>query len=417
MDLTNWAGNIRYGAAEYVEPNTVEEAQQLIASTHIVKPLGTRHCFNRIADTAGTLVSTGCLNHVVSLDTERLRVTVEGGIAYGPLSDFLFARGYGLKNLASLPHISVAGACATGTHGSGVGNQNLSSAVVAMEVIVADGSLVTFSRETNAELLRAAVIHLGGFGLVSKLTLDVVPTFDVAQVFYENLSDSAFLENPFELLSSGYSVSIFTHWDNSDTNLVLLKHLVEEGVTPLFPEILFGATPARAQRHMIADMHAMNCTEQMGVPGPWHHRLPHFKMEFTPSSGAELQTEYFVPLELAKEALCAMSKLGTKISPLLLISEIRTIASDDLPMSPAFERHSLGIHFTWKPMIDQVTVLLPEIAEALAPFDARPHYGKLFSVPSLSSKEISRLQELGSFLARYDANGKFRNLFMDQLGL
>src|SRR6185437_9936106 len=131
-----------------------------------------------------------------------------------------------------------------------------------------------------------------------------------------------------------------------------------------------------------------NCTEQMGVRGPWYERLPHFRMGFLPSAGDELQSEYFVSRHHAVEAILAVERLREEITPHLLITEIRAIAADDLWLSPCYKRPSIAIHFTWKPDWNPVKRVLPLIERELASFSARPHWGKLFTMPESQLKPL-----------------------------
>src|SRR3954451_6900399 len=145
--LINWAGNIEYSTSKIVYPETVEELQQLVKAHNKLKVLGTKHCFNRIADSKDYFISSRKLNKIVSLDKDAHTVTVEGGIKYGELCPWLNDKGYALHNLASLPHISVAGAIATATHGSGINNGNLATAVSGLEMVLADGSIVQLTKK------------------------------------------------------------------------------------------------------------------------------------------------------------------------------------------------------------------------------------------------------------------------------
>jgi xylitol oxidase len=411
---SNWAGNYTYSAARLHQPKTVEQVQELVARSNQLKALGARHSFNDIADTTGDLISLEHFNQVVSLDRARRTVTVEAGIRYGPLCRYLQRAGYALHNLASLPHISVAGACATATHGSGDRNGNLATAVAAMELVTANGEMITLSRTQHGEHFQGAVVGLGGFGVVTQLTLDVVPTFDMRQDVYENLP-LAQLENHFdELTSSGYSISLFTDWQNAKFNQVWLKRRVTDGAAfELAPE-LFGATLATSQRHPIASLSSVNCTEQLGIRGPWYERLPHFRMDYTPSSGDELQTEYFVPRPHAFAAFCAIEQLREQLAPLLHISEIRTVAADELWLSPCYQQACVAIHFTWKKNWHAVKQLLPIIEAQLAPFNTRPHWGKLFTLPPTRLQALyAKLPDFQQLLRDYDPQGKFRNAFLD----
>jgi len=411
----NWAGNYLYRAANYHQPETVEQIQELVRRNSKVKALGTRHSFNDIADSPGDLISMEHFDKIVALDREHSTVTVEAGVRYGQLARWLHGEGFALHNLASLPHISVAGACATATHGSGDHHGNLATAVSAMELVTGKGEVVVLSREHHREQFAGAVVGLGGLGVVTKLTLDVSPTFQMQQDVYENLPLEALEDHYDELTSSLYSVSLFTDWRSSMINQVWLKRHVPDGISVKAESELFGARLAANHVHPIATLSAENCTEQMGVSGPWFERLPHFRMDFTPSSGEELQTEYILPRQHAFAALRVIDRLREHIAPLLQISEIRTIAADDLWMSPCYKQACVGIHFTWKKDWDAVRSVLPMIEEELAPFDARPHWAKLFTIsPARLQSLYDKLPDFQQLLQQYDPQGKFRNEFLDK---
>ena len=413
-DLRNWAGNYKYSTTRLHEPTNVEQVQELVTRYSSVKVLGTRHSFNGIADSTENLISLGHLNKVISLNLERQTVTVEAGIKYGDLSRYLYPMGYALHNLGSLPHISVAGACATGTHGSGDQNGILASAVSAMEIVTADGEVGVFSQEHYGKQFNGMVVGLGGLGIVTKLTLDVVPAFQMRQDIYENLPFVQLADHFDDIFSSAYSVSLFTDWQTTRFNQVWLKRqLPDEGNIKLKPEF-FDATLATTNLHPVPGHATENCTEQMGIPGPWHERLPHFRMDFTPSSGSELQSEYIVPRIYAYEALCAINEIRKYIAPLLHISEIRTIARDDLWMSSSYMQDSVAIHFTWKDDWGAVRKVLPMIEVQLARFNARPHWGKLFTMESDQVQSLyAKLPEFKQLLEHHDPQGKFRNDFIN----
>jgi xylitol oxidase len=411
----NWAGNYAYRASALLVPENVEQVQEAVAQSPKARALGSRHSFNGVADTAGHQISSEKLNKPVAIDSARMTVTAEAGIRYGDLGQFLHERGYALHNLASLPHISVAGACATATHGSGDANGNLATAVVAMEVVTASGELAALSRENQGDAFDGMVVSLGALGIVTRITLKIIPTFQIRQIIYENLP-FAQLERHFEeIFSSAYSVSMFTDWQGGRIRQVWRKCLWTQGDDAKFPSSFFGAALVEADRHPIAGLSAENCTVQRGLPGPWHERLPHFRMEYTPSSGNELQTEYFVPRRHAIEALRAVLELRDRITPLLMVSELRTIAADNLWLSPCYHQPCLGIHFTWKPDWPGVQNVLPMIEAILAPFDARPHWAKLFTIsPPRIASLYPKLPEFRRLAARFDPGGKFRNEFLDR---
>ena len=409
---TNWAGNYEYHTDHLHLPKNTEEVRQVVKSCSKLKALGARHSFNGIADSRDNQISLKQFDGMV-LDAKARTVTVGAGVTYGQLAPYLDGHGFAVHNLASLPHISVVGACATATHGSGVKNGNLSTAVSAMEIVTADGEVVVLSRK-DGERFHGAVVGLGGLGVVTKVTLDVLPTFQVSQTVYENLSMAQLEKNLEEIFASGYSVSLFTDWQNHRVSQVWIKRRVEPGASAKWAPEFFGAKIATHKLHPLAGHSAENCTEQMGIPGPWYERLPHFRMNFTPSSGAELQTEYFVPRERGYEAILAVEQLRNQITPHLLITELRTIDADNLWMSPCYKRPSMAIHFTWKPEWPEVKKVLPLIEEKLAPFDAKPHWAKLFTVPPSRLKSLySRMPDYQALLKQYDPGGKFRNEFLD----
>lgn len=412
--LTNWAGNLEYGTDRLYSANSVEQVQNYVRKQSKLKVLGTRHCFNNIADSTDNLLSLRSMDEVVALDSEAHTVTVNAGMTYGQLCPYLDSKGFALHNLASLPHISVAGACSTATHGSGEKNGNLATAASALEMVTAAGELVELSRKRDGEVFRGAVVGLGSLGVITKITLDIQPTYMMRQYVYENLPLPAVKEHFDAIESSGYSVSLFTDWQNQRINEVWIKSREEKGKafdpTPEF----FGAKRATRNLHPIAELSAENCTEQMGVPGPWYERLPHFRMGFTPSAGKELQSEYFVPRQHAVEAILAVERLRDQVSPHLMISEIRAIAADDLWMSPCYGQPCVTIHFTWKQDWAAVRNLLPVIEKELAPFSARPHWGKLFTTSPTTLKSIyEKLPDFVQLSNKYDPQGKFRNQFLN----
>jgi len=411
----NWAGNFRYSAARTHQPETVDQVREIVSRADKVKALGTRHSFNVIADCAEDLISLSHLDRVIEIDRDRRTATVEGGARYGQVGEYLHARGYALRNMASLPHISAAGACATATHGSGDGNGNLATAVVAMEMVTAEGELVEISREKNGERFDGMVVALGGLGIVVKLTLEIVPSFLVRQDVYENLPWDQLEEHFDAITASAYSVSMFTNWQSGCVNQVWLKQCVTDAAALEPAPTFFGATRAHVDRHPISDVSAEHCTSQRGVAGPWHERLPHFRMDYTPSNGEELQSEYFVPRRNAIAAFAAIARLRERISPLLLISELRTIAADRLWMSPCYGQASAAIHFTWKADWPGVRSVLPMIEAELAPLGARPHWGKLFTLdPTRLQSLYERLPDFRQLLVKFDPRGKFRNAFLDR---
>jgi alditol oxidase len=339
---------------------------------------------------------------------------VEAGAKYGQIAPELHQKGFALHNLASLPHISVAGACSTATHGSGVTNGNLASSVSAFEFVTPSGDVVNLNRAKDGENFNGAVVGLGGIGFITKVTLDMQKTFNVRQDLFQDLPLQSLKEHFEAILSSGYSVSLFTDWQNDIISQVWIKRRVEANTKDLGTDF-YGAKAATKNLHPITKLSAENCTEQMGVSGAWFERLPHFKMGFTPSSGEELQSEFFVPRQNALEAMLALVKKKDLITPQLMISEIRTIAADNLWMSPAYKQDCVAIHFTWKQHIPEVMALIPMIEAELEPFKYRPHWGKLFTIaPSLLHSRFEKFPDFLKLLNSYDPKGKLRNAYLDK---
>jgi alditol oxidase len=412
---TNWAGNLTYHAARWHRPVSLAELQAVVAGCRKLRVLGTRHSFNAIADSDEDLVTLERLPTVVELEGGGRAVTVSASVRYGDLGRQLHAAGLALHNLASLPHISVAGACATATHGSGPEHGNLATAVMALEMVTASGEVVRLSRAVDGDLFAGAVVALGALGVVTRLTLAAAPTFDVRQDIYENVTLERLAGHFDELLGRGYSVSLFTDWRGPRFNQLWVKRVAVRGEAYAPPAEVLGATLAAGPLHPIPGASPVNCTEQLGVAGPWHERLPHFRLEFTPSSGEELQSEYLVPSAHAYAALRALDSLRDQIAPLLQISEVRTVAADDLWLSPCYQQACVCLHFTWVKDWPRVRALLPVIEAALAPFEPRPHWGKLFTLPPAPVQaRYLRLPDFQALMARYDPTGKFRNAFIDE---
>lgn len=400
---TNWAGNIEFVAADCRHPESVDELRALVGRTDRVRALGTGHSFNTIADTIGTQIRLDRLAGQVDVDTDRRVVRVSGATRFAELGVALHRHGLALPNLGSLPHISVAGAVATGTHGSGVGNGNVASGVRSIDLVTADGELVTLSRG-DADF-DGAVVALGSLGIVTDLEIDVRPTFDIEQRVYEGLAWDALFEHFDDVMASAYSVSVFTDW-RGPASLWVKRRVGDAWDEPAWTGILAADGP----RHPVPGMPAENCTPQLGVAGPWNERLPHFRIEFTPSSGDELQTEYFVDASDAVAAMRVIRELEPVITPVLQITEIRAVAPDDYWVSTAQGRQSIALHFTWTSDAIGVAAALVKIEEALAPFAARPHWGKVFSTPRETVAALyPRWADFDRLMRAYDPKGKFGN--------
>lgn len=402
--LTNWAGNISFGSP-LERPASVPELQELVARSEKVRVLGTGHSFNRIADSTGTLVSVADLPKVIEVGDGG--VTVSAGLRYGEVTAALQSRGLALHNLGSLPHISVAGACSTGTHGSGDTNGPLADAVNAITFVDASGELVTLTRG-DADFA-GSIVSLGALGVTVSLTLDVQPSYEISQVVYDGLPVDRLGSDFAEVMGSAYSVSAFTDWVDPDV-MVWRK---QRAGAPIETDWL-GAHVADGARHPIKTMPADYATQQGDVPGPWNERLPHFRLEFTPSNGDELQSEYFVPRSRAAESFEVLRALGNQLAPVIQVSEVRTVAADELWLSPSQGRDTVALHFTWIQDEAAVRPVVLALEEALNPLGARPHWGKVFAADAAYLRSCyPKVADFIDLAAKYDPSGKFRNPYLD----
>ncbi|KUO03144.1 D-arabinono-1,4-lactone oxidase [Streptomyces caeruleatus] len=410
--ITNWAGNITYTAKELHRPYSLDAIGTLVAGSAKVRVLGSGHSFNPIAEPGpeGLLLSIAGLPPVIDVDRAARTVRVSGGVRYAELARAVYAHGLALPNMASLPHISVAGSVATGTHGSGVGNGALASSVREVELVTGDGSPVVIGRDD--ERFGGAVTSLGALGVVTALTLDLEPSFDVEQQVFTELPLDGLDPAAFEtVMASAYSVSLFTDWRAPGFRQVWLKRRTDQPL-PGFP----WAAPATEKLHPVPGMPAVNCTEQFGVPGPWHERLPHFRAEFTPSSGAELQSEYLLPRGHAVDALGAIDRIRETVAPVLQTCEVRTVASDDQWLSPSYGRDTVALHFTWVEDTAAVLPVVRRLEEALDAFEPRPHWGKVFTVPSeVVRGRYPRLDDFRALARELDPGRKFANAFVQDI--
>lgn len=406
MDLRNWGGNYRYRARALHRPSTLAELQRLVVSCPQLRVIGSRHSFTAIGD-GEELVVLDDLSGEVTIDRDAQTVSLPSHLRYGQLADLLAAEGLALANLASLPHTSVAGAVSTATHGSGVANGNLATSVAALELVRSDGAIIRLRRDEPE--FYGAVVALGALGVVIRIVLDVQPAYEVSQHVYEGLAWDALFEHFDAIFSAAYSVSVFLRW-RERTDQVWLKRRAGD---PPAPEELFGAARAPTDRHPIADLDPVNCTPQLGRPGPWMDRLPHFRMGFTPSSGEEIQSEYHLPQERAVEAIDALRGIAATMQELLQVSELRTIAADTLWLSPQYRRDTVAIHFTWAPDQRAVERALAEIEAILMPLGARPHWGKLFLAKAADmAGRYDRLADFSALVHQFDPDSKFGNRWL-----
>jgi len=396
--LTNWAGNHRYGTDNLHDLTSVEEVRAFVKNHDALKVLGKRHCFNGIADSNRDLISLKAMDRVVALDPKARTVTVEGGMTYAQLNPYLQEKGFALHNLAALPHITIVGACATATHGSGVKNGNLATAVSALEFVTATGETLTLSREKDGDTFLGAVVNLGAIGVVTKVTLDIEPTFMIRQDAYGSLPLQQLTDHYEDIVSSGHSVNLLTNWQNKRVNTVWVYRRVEKADAPDAEPEFYGAKLAR-----------------QGVPGPWHERLTIYGLGLNPSRGrvTQLQSEYFVSQKDAVEAILAVEGLRDHIGPQLMIGELRSVAADRLWLSPSYVRPTLAFQFIWRPDWESVRKVLPMIEKELSPFMVRPHWGKLFTMdPATLQSRYEKLADFKALLKEHDPHGKFQNEFL-----
>lgn len=404
--MRNWCGLVDFSSTDQVEPASLAEVQQAVARSPRIRAIGTAHCFNDLADTTGTHLSVARLPVDLEIDDVRSEARFSAGIRFGELARLLDAQGWSVYNLASLGHISVAGAVATGTHGSGDRNQNLSAAVRWMQLVTAGGDVLEIDRDDPR--LAAMVVSLGSLGIVTRIGLAIEPAYQVRQFVFDGISHAAVLESFDEIFGSAYSVSFFTTWASDLTGQVWMKR--REGRDADWTlNTWMGGRLCQVKQHPLPGHDPVHCTEQLGIAGPSHDRLPHFKLDFTPSSGDELQTEYLVPREQAVAALAALQGIAPRIAPLLHVSEIRTMASDDLWLSGAYGRDTVGIHFTWVKDPAALT-LLPELDGFFEPFGGRAHWGKLHATPAAAyGRRYPRLADFMAMRSEMDERGKFGN--------
>lgn len=372
MHERNWAGNVRFGAQRLRRPTSVAALQELVRASRKVKVVGARHSFTDIADCDETLISLEALDLPLEIDHAAARVTVPAGITYGALAQQLHAAGLALHNVASLPHITVAGAISTATHGSGDKLGNLATAVVGLDVVNADGDLVTFAREQDATAFEGAVVGLGGVGALARVTLAVEPAYTIQQEVYLDVPLAEVTANFDAVMSSAYSVSLFPTWQSDYVNQLWRKHRVEaDAPRPVAPTYLGGQAATLHLRP--AGGPGDLCTPQLGQVGPWHKRLPHFRIDATLPGDDELQTEYFVPRAHAADAIRAVATLGPRLAGVIKVSEVRSMAADRLWMSMAYGEETVGIHFSWRGRREAVARLLPMIEARLLSYRPRPH--------------------------------------------
>ena len=410
--MKNWAGNLTFSAKEFIEIDNISKLQQVVSNSQGVKVLATGHSFNAIGDTKDTLISLKNLSNGIEIDSQNAQALIPAGMAYADAARYLESQGWAFSNMASLGEVTIAGAISTGTHGSGSNNGVLSTSVVGLEIVLGSGELVTINK-SNSEEFAGFVISLGALGVFTKIKMRIVPSFSVKQFVYENIGIQAVAENFDTVFNSAYSVSYFSNWAKNSTGQIWMKFLDDSSSDNLSDNWL-GANQAKAKQHPVKINNPDPCTDQLGISGKWLYRLPHFKLDSSPASGDEVQTEYLVDRKYVKEYIQDLRTIGDEIAPRVFATEIRTIKSDELWLSGAYKRETVGFHFTWKKS-DTLVDFLPRIEEILGKHHGRPHWAKLFSVKSDElSARYPKYSNFEALLKKYDPKKKFRNKFIDQ---
>jgi alditol oxidase len=406
----NWSGNYAFEATRIHRPSTVEEVRRLVAAASRIHAVGSRHSFNGVADSSGELIDLRGIEPGIAIRRGKRTVTVGAGTDYGELASCLHEQGWALANMASLPHITVAGATATGTHGSGDRNGNLSTAVCGLEMVTANGDLLQISRGDPG--FDGMVVGLGAFGIITRLTLDIQPSFALQQDAFAGLPWRAVLTGLDAVMSAAYSVSLMTLWSGQTVDRLWLKSLVSDGASRRDCGARLGAMPT--PEPLAGASEAVFGLNPFGQPGPWSERLTHFRPDAEPGTQDQIQSEYMVPRSQAMEALARLRAIGARIDRHLLMTEIRSMAGDGLWLSPSYGHDTVALHFTWKKQPQAVADITAEIEEMLLPLGARPHWGKLMHARADRLAPLyPRMADFCALARAHDPSGKFRNAFLD----
>jgi xylitol oxidase len=364
----NWADNHTFSAGRIHRPASIDEVRRLVARSPRIHAVGARHSFNGVADSPGELIDLRDIDPGFRIDPEHRTVTVGAATNYGVLAAHLHRMGWALHNMASLPHVSVAGAVATGTHGSGDRLGNLATAVAALEIVCATGDVTTIRRGDPG--FDGVVVALGALGIVTRVTLDIEPAFTMRQDAFEGLPWATLLAELDAVMSAGYSVSLFTTWSGPTVTRWWIKTRLEDGTPDAMPAARFGAALA-AHPPLLATEEAMQRINPFGVAGPWSERLPHFRLDVEPNPARNLQSEYMVPRAQASTAIARLREIGDRIDRHLSATEIRSMTGDALWLSPSFGDDRISIHFSWLRESQAVAALTAEIEEMLLPLGGR----------------------------------------------
>jgi alditol oxidase len=409
----NWARNHVFRARRILRPRALGELQEIVRSSPRVHAIGARHSFNDVADCTDTLVDLSDMEDEIEIAADGQTAVVGAGASYGAVAAVLHARGYALHNMGSLPHITIAGATATGTHGSGDRNGSLATAVAALELVDARGELVTVRRgEPDFD---GMVVGLGAFGIITRVTLDIQPSFLVRQDAFVRLPWDTLLSRLDEVFSCAYSVSVMTKWSGDHVDRLWLKTRVEDQGAQEVTAAHLGVVPGAPHASAVTEDVPARLNPFGGVPGPWSERLAHFRPDHDPGTNEQIQSECLVPRRNAATAIEAVRHLAARIDPLLITTEIRTVAADGLWLSGSYGEDAVGVHFTWKRDAGQVAAITREIEDLLIPLGGRPHWGKLMHArAAVLAPLYPRMDAFRALVQRRDPGGRFRNAFLER---
>jgi xylitol oxidase len=411
--MQNWAANYTFTAMRLHRPASIGDVQRVVAASPKIRAIGARHSFNGIADTTADQIDLCGIDPDIVIDRQRMTVTAGAGISYGGLSSFLHREGFALDNLASLSQISVAGAISTATHGSGDGNKALSSRVVGLELVLADGSVQRIER--GQADFDGMVVGLGAFGIVTRVTLAIEPTFDIRQDAFVDLPWDELLARFDVISSAAYSFSIFTKWSGPMANRIWLKTRLATTPAGEFDVSKLGLKQGLPYTVPATVENPLAILNPFDVPGPWCDRLTHTRHDVSPPPADQIQSEYLIPRPQFGKAVAIIRAMAPRIDALLHATEIRTVAADEFWLSPFYRQDSVAIHFTWKKQIDAVDAITKELEAALIPLGAKPHWGKVIHADAAALAPLyPRMADFRSCARRCDPAGKFRNAYLEK---
>jgi xylitol oxidase len=325
----------------------------------------------------------------------------------------LHREGLALHNLASLSQITVAGAIATATHGSGDGNRALSSAVVGLELVAGEGNIRRIER--GQQDFDGMVVSLGAFGIVTRVTLAIEPTFDIRQDAFVDLPWDELLGSFDTISSAAYSFSVFTKWSGRTANRLWLKTRLGTSAAGKLDVSRLGLKPGLPYTVPPTVENPLAILNPFGVPGPWSDRLAHTRSHISPPPAEQIQSEYMIPRPQFAKAVAAIRSMAGRVDDLLYASEIRTIAADEFWLSPAYRQDTVAIHFTWKKDADAVDAITRELEAALVPLGAKPHWGKVIHADAATLAPLyPRMADFRALALRHDPERKFRNTYLER---